>query len=307
MVRELKTPHTDFTIAKVANNTATDYEMLLFEERFKQRDDRFRKTVRDAEKYYNQQAPGREVEGERLSAAIRRISSPQNGQLPPRGDRLLAIDEPPRTAHYPFNQSDIQIEEVKVYGGGHGQGPKERWFRRRVEGGPWERCDDPAQFSPPNPAGRVPASRAAGARHASPGGRGSPAGVTGTHEPVSPRRRVPAVLSRFATSNAAARRRVESPTGGAGRGDGGHRDTNRATAASATRGLSKCFGSLAVEASEEQHRSNPNRAATPNQDPGTADDSLRGRAGRGASRAATVRDEAGRREGRRRETACRIS
>ncbi|ERF76092.1 hypothetical protein EPUS_01425 [Endocarpon pusillum Z07020] len=276
VVRCLKTPYRDRTVAKVAHNDATDYEMLLFE-RGALSDSQFRKTIRAAQRYFMERYGG-ELEVGRLSAAVTRVR--EGGHLPPRGPILLEGDAPPRTARYPYNQSDLQIEEVKV----HLRNPArvERWFRCRVQGGNWQRCGNPDNMKDPNPA---PAStpqqaatrgRAAAARRAlstcfeSPAVKGETKRIPHPAMP-SPAQGAAALLGREATPNVAAREGVENPRGsedGAARlrsGSGGPRNTNLDTAWSAGGGLSKCFGGMALNKDgPEEHRLSSDRPRNSN-------------------------------------------
>ena len=276
VARCLITPYRDRTVAKVAHNDATDYEMLLFE-RGVLSDPLFRKTIRAAQRYFIDRY-GAELEVGRLSAAVTRVR--EGGHLPPRGPVLLEGDAPPRTARYPYNQSGLQVEEVKL----HLRNPArvERWFRCRVKGGNWQRCGDPDNMEDPNPA---PAStpqdaatrgRATVARRAlstcfeSPAVKGETKKIP-HHTMPSPGQGAAALLGREATPNVAAResvensRRSEDVTARLRGENGGRRDTNLDTAWSARGGLSKCFGGMALNKDgPEEHRLSSDRSRNSN-------------------------------------------
>lgn len=259
-------------MAKVARNDATDFEMLLFEHGALS-DSQFRKTIRAAQRYFIDRY-GSELEAGRLSAAVTRVR--EGGHLPPRGPVLLRGDTPPRTARYPYNQSDLQVEEVTL----HLRDPArvERWFRCRVKGGNWQRCGDPDNMEDPNPA---PAStpqqaatrgRAAAARRALSTCFESPAVKSETkkipHPAMpSPGQGAAALLGREATPNVAARegvensRRSEDVAARHRGGNSGPRDTNLDTTCSAGGSLSKCFGGMALnEDGPEEHRLSSDRS-----------------------------------------------
>ncbi len=275
MKKCLKTPYTDFTVSKIAHNNATDYEMLLFENGVLGSGE-FRKKIRAAQRYFMDRY-GSELEACRLSAAVTRAR--EGGHLPPRGPILMQGDPPPRTALYPYNQSDLQIEEVSLYA--RNSVRVERWFRCRVKGGSWQRCGNPDDMEDPNPApastsqGAATPGRAAVAMRALSGCLESPA-VKGetkrlpNHPMPSPGQGAAALLGREATPNVAARGSAEiSRQNGDGsarfRGrNAGRTDTSLDAAWSTRGGLSNCFGGMALDKDgPEEHRRSSDRSVNP--------------------------------------------
>lgn len=249
--------------------------MLLFENGVS--DLQFRKKIRGAQRFYMDRH-GSELQARRLGAAVDRVRS--GGHLPPRGPIVMDGDNPPRTALYPYNQSNLQIEEVQVHL--HYPSRVERWFRCRVEGGSWQRCGNPENMEDPNPPPANIPHAAASPRGAALARRTlstcfeSPAVKGETRKPPhqampSPGQGAAAFLGREATPNVAARGSVDNPRQSEDRsarfrgGNAGRRDTNLDTAWSARGGLSNCFGSMALDKDgPEEHRLSSDRSANAN-------------------------------------------
>ncbi len=278
MKRCLKTPYRDRTVAKVAHNDATDYEMLLFENGVIS-DPGFRKTIRAAQRYFMDRY-GSELEASRLSAAVTRVR--EGGHLPPRGPILMQGDPDPSTARYPYNQSNLQIEEVSLHLGK--AGGVERWFRCRVKGGSWERCGNPDNMEDPNPApgsapqvaetpGRVAVVRRAfGACFESSAAKGETKKIPNhAMHSQGQGQRTAALLGREATPNVAARgsttisRQSEDGSTRSGGRNADPRDINLDAARSTSSGLSRCFGSMTLDKDgPEEHRRSSDRSTASN-------------------------------------------